>query len=67
MLHEMFQRVAKEDPVRGIWAVAPIQQARLRCDASSLAMGCALEIDNAIVEDAAWLRKKSDGAHINMA
>jgi len=37
------------------------------CDASSIAMGVCLEIDDKIVEDAAWLRKEDDGAHINVA
>jgi ribonuclease HI len=47
--------------------VAPGGHARVWCDASSLAVGCALESDGEILEDAAWLRKKSDGSHINMA
>ena len=37
------------------------------CDASSLAIGVCLEIDNQIVEDASWLRGKNDRAHINLA
>ena len=32
-----------------------------------MAIGCALEVDGAIVEDGAWLRKQDDGSHINMA
>ena len=37
------------------------------CDASSLATGVVLEMDNKIVEDASWMRIKDDGAHINVA
>ena len=37
------------------------------CDASSIALGVVLEIDGNSVEDAAWLRKKDDFAHINLA
>ena len=36
-------------------------------DASSLAVGVVLEIGGSIVEDAAWLRKVNDNAHINMS
>ena len=36
-------------------------------DASSLGLGVALEVDGSIVEDASWLRKKSDYSHINVA
>ena len=36
------------------------------CDASALAMGILLEINGAIVEDAAWLWKKDDFNHINV-
>ena len=37
------------------------------CDASSLALGVAVEIEGQIVEDAAWLRKRDDSGHINVA
>ena len=37
------------------------------CDASSLAMGIAVEIEGVLVEDAAWLRKKGDFNHINVS
>ena len=51
----------------GGWAVDPRQPAVLWADASSLALGIALEVDGAIVEDATWLRKTEDKAHINMS
>jgi hypothetical protein len=69
MLVELVQSVVSNDPVGGRWNVCAenSENGRLWCDASSLALGCALEIGDAIVEDAAWLRKKEDGGHINMA
>ena len=36
-------------------------------DASSLAMGVVIQVNNDVVEDASWLRKKSDSLHINVA
>ncbi|KFD71439.1 hypothetical protein M514_16371 [Trichuris suis] len=39
---------------------------RVWVDASSLAIGVALEVDGAIVEDASWLRS-DEASHINMA
>ena len=36
-------------------------------DANSLALGAWLEIGGVTAEDAAWLRKKGDSAHINVA
>ena len=37
------------------------------CDASSIATGVLLEIGGVVAEDAAWLRKKDDYGHINIA
>ena len=37
------------------------------CDASSLAVGAALEIDKEIVEDMSWMRPKGHGSHINIS
>jgi ribonuclease HI len=67
MLQELVQDVKKNDPVGGKWAVTSLNTCKVWCDASSLAIGCALEINGDIVEDGAWMRKKDDGAHINMA
>ena len=66
-LHQVLQRVRNADPVRGRWAVPPVSHGRVWCDASGLATGVAVEIGDAIVEDAAWLRKSHDAAHINVA
>ena len=37
------------------------------CDASSIATGISIEIGGAVVEDASWLRKEDNVAHINLA
>jgi len=67
MLEEVMNRVENEDPVRGNWYVGTVAEGTVWCDASNLALGVALEIDGSIVEDASWLRKSSDSAHINVA
>ena len=61
LLHE------QGDLARGSWPVDLRQPAVLWADASSLAIGVALEIGGSIVEDAAWLRKVDDSGHINMS
>ena len=66
LLSELVDRVRWDDPVRGQWAVSS-KIGTLWCDASSLAIGSALEVDGDTVEDAAWLRKRDDGCHINLA
>lgn len=53
------------DPVRGKWAALG-HEAKVWTDASSLALGMLLEIDEHVVEDASWLRK-DESSHINMA
>ncbi|XP_067932887.1 uncharacterized protein [Watersipora subatra] len=67
LLGEIFQRVQEQDPVRGKWDVKKTSQCTVWCDASNLALGVSLEVDGYTVEDAAWLRKEDDGAHINVA
>ena len=57
----------REDPATGLRPVDLQQPAILWTDASRLAIGVALEIGGSIVEDAAWLRKVSDSAHIKMS
>ena len=37
------------------------------CDASSIALGVIIQIAGTTVEDAAWLRKRDDFNHINVA
>ncbi|GAB1602697.1 hypothetical protein Ahia01_000549600 [Argonauta hians] len=64
---EVLDRVEREDPVRGQWHVPRSSEGVVWCDASSLALGVVLEIGGVEVEDAAWLRKKEDVGHINVA
>lgn len=69
LLQDLLVRVGREDPVGGVWSPpAPGDQPfRVWCDASSIAIGVVLEVGGCIVEDAAWLRKVDDSAHINVA
>ena len=67
LLREILQRVGEGDPVGGGWIVRCGTEGKVWCDASSLAIGVCLEIDGDVVEDASWLRKCDDGAHINVA
>ena len=66
LLKKIVEKVIKIDPVGGRWEVSGAM-GPIWCDASSLAIGCSLEIDDDIIEDAAWLQKKENGGHINMA
>ena len=54
------------DPVQGRWLVDPKAPINVWVDASNIAMGAVLQIDGAVVEDAAWLQPKNDSAHINI-
>ena len=65
-LQETVRRLRAEDPVGGVWKALVDGESKVWCDASSLALGVIVEIGGKIVEDASWLRKKSDGAHINV-
>ena len=67
LVEETLKRVASEDPVHGVWCVPVEASGKVWCDASSMALGVCLEIDGRVVEDASWLRKENDGAHINVA
>ncbi|KAK3882626.1 hypothetical protein Pcinc_012994 [Petrolisthes cinctipes] len=66
-MKEVFQMVKRDDPVKGCWHVRGERSGVVWCDASSLALGVVLEMNNNVVEDAAWLRKKDDYNHINVA
>lgn len=63
----LLARAKREDPVKGRWHVKSQGAVTVWTDASSLAIGVALEVDGEVVEDATWLRKKSDHLHINVA
>ncbi|OUC46538.1 hypothetical protein D917_07648, partial [Trichinella nativa] len=55
LIQETALAVKKRDPARGRWDVSA-EEAKIWVDASSLAIGVALEVSGSIVEDAAWLR-----------
>uniref|UniRef100_A0A5S6QJ61 RNA-directed DNA polymerase n=1 Tax=Trichuris muris TaxID=70415 RepID=A0A5S6QJ61_TRIMR len=65
LLLEIAAEVKVRDPAKGRWDVSG-NEARVWVDASSLAVGVALEVGGSIVEDAAWLRR-DEACHINMA
>ena len=67
LVDELVKRALSEDPVKGQWYVNPNGNVTVWTDASSLAMGVAIQVDGTIVEDATWLRKKSDHLHINVS
>ena len=67
MIREVIEKVKVNDPVRGDWHVPKVECGTVWSDASSLAIGVLLEINGRVVEDAAWLRKKDDYGHINVA
>ena len=67
MMKDIVERVHREDPVKGRWYAPKSDMGVMWCDASSIATGVMLEIDGVEVEDAAWLRKKGDYGHINVA
>ena len=67
LVFELVQQLQSEDPVGGVWNVKSGNYAVVWCDASSLAIGCAIEVDGNIIEDGAWLRKSNDVLHINIA
>lgn len=66
MLSETKALLEERDPVSGVWSVPDKKEGVIWCDASSLAVGVAVEVDGRIVEDGCWLRK-DDGNHINIA
>lgn len=67
IMKDIVERVRREDPVRGRWHAPTSVRGVVWCDASTIATGVLLEIDGVEVEDAAWLRKKEDVGHINVA
>ena len=65
MLAKTLKRVKECAPARGRWDVAG-DEATVWVDASSLAMGAAIEVNGDIIEDGCWLRK-DDCFHINLS
>ena len=66
MLTETVARVTRNDPVQRDWCVN-VNEFTIWMDASLLAMGVALEVNGAIMEDACWLQLENDARHINLA
>ena len=66
-MKEVLEEVEKENPVRRRWEVSKTEKGVVWCNASSIATGVVLEVGGVVVEDAAWLRKKDDAGHINVA
>ena len=67
LLCDLLARMGADNPVGGVWRPALDGHFRVWCDASSLAIGTVMEIGGCVMEDAAWLRKADDPAHINVA
>ena len=65
LIAEPLKRMKSSDPAHGRWDVAG-EEATLWVDASSLALGAAIEVNGDIIEDGCWLRQ-SDCSHINLA
>lgn len=65
LVAEVAERVKAEDPAKGRWA-ARGDYVTVWADASTLALGVAIEVDGEVVEDGCWLRP-NDGVHINVA
>ena len=66
LVDELLERVRADDPARGQWDAGD-GVATVWTDASSLALGAAIEIGGEVLEDASWLRPRDDVSHINMA
>merc|ERR1712055_271038 len=64
---DLLKRCHANDPVRGDWRVNRDGAVTVWTDASSLALGVVVQVDDSVVEDASWLRKKDDHFHINVA
>lgn len=67
VVQEVVEEVRHHDPVRGRWHVPKLEKGVVWCDTSSMATGVCFEIDGVIVENVAWLRKKHDYNHIDIA
>ena len=63
---EICTKLKENDPVGGCWNVACDEDVRIWCDASSIAIGTAIEVGGFIIEDGAWLRREQY-EHINLA
>ena len=67
LLRDLLIKLQYDDPVGGVWYASPNGKVEVWCDASSIAYGVSLYVDDNLIEDAAWLRKSTDHAHINVS
>ena len=67
LLEKILSRLREEDPVKGVWSVDENGEVEVYTDASDLAKGISLWVNGKEIEDAAWIRKKDDVTHINVA
>lgn len=67
-LEEISEKIISEgDPARGNWLVDKTGDVIVWTDASSLAFGVNICVNDETIEDAAWLRKENDSSHINIS
>ena len=68
LCHILHEKVHMDDPVHGAGFVNVNGnlECTVWCEASDLAMGVALEVDDNIVEECCWLQKHQDKKHINI-
>lgn len=67
IFRDLQNRVIRNDPVKGTWPVKDCDSGVVWVDASSLAVGAVVQIDEDVIEDGCWLRKVDDATHINLA
>ena len=53
--------------MKGKWLAREGGKMTVWTDASNLALGVVITIDDVVVEDAAWLRKTGDSSRINLS
>ena len=51
MMRDVTRRVTSQDPAKGVWNITTGEKCIVWCDASSLATGAEIDIDEEIVED----------------
>ena len=66
MMFETIESVQQDDPAHGDWCVDS-KELNVWVNASSLAIGVALEWHETVWEDACWLWPEDNAQHINLA
>ena len=66
MMFETIESVQQDDPACGDWCVDS-KEMNIWVNASSVAIGVALEWRERVLEDACWLRPEDNAQHINLA